>query len=126
MVILAVSGSLRAQDTTKVNGLKLATLSGVVVGSVAAVHVYQMNAWWQGPRAPFRFENDWDYALNIDKMGHAYAAYLLSSVFASRLSWGGFSEGTSMFFGPSLGLAYQMYVEGEDGFHREYGFSPGD
>jgi hypothetical protein len=25
-----------------------------------------------------------------------------------------------------MGLAYQLYVEVEDGFHKDYGFSPGD
>ncbi len=125
-VMVLLNGSLRAQDTVRVDGVKVAALGAVVAGSVAAVHVYQMHAWWQGPRAPFRFENDWDYALNIDKMGHAYAAYFLSSAFAASLSWAGFSERTALFLGPVLGLSYQMYVEVEDGFHQEYGFSPGD
>ncbi len=126
VLVAGLAGQLRAQDTSRVDGVRVAALTGVVAGSAAAVHVYQRHAWWQGPRAPFRFENDWDYALNIDKMGHAYAAYLLSSVFAASLAWAGFDETTSLFFGPVLGLAYQMYVEVEDGFHQQYGFSPGD
>jgi hypothetical protein len=115
-----------AQDTSEVKPVRLAIVSGLTLGTVIPVHIYQQNAWWQGPRAPFRFENDWVYALNVDKLGHMYAGYLLSRVFRYSLEWSGFSEHTSTFYGSVLGLSYQMYVEVEDGFHRVYGFSPGD
>ena len=115
-----------AQDTSDVKPVRLAIVSGLTLGTVIPVHIYQQNAWWQGPRAPFRFENDWIYALNVDKLGHMYAGYLLSRVFRYSLEWSGFSEHTSMFYGSVLGLSYQLYVEVEDGFHRVYGFSPGD
>jgi hypothetical protein len=115
-----------AQDTSEVKPLRLAIVSGVTLGTVIPVHIYQQNAWWQGPRAPFRFENDWSYALNVDKLGHMYAGFILARTFGSMLEWSGFSEHTSTFYGSVLGLSYQMYVEVEDGFHRVYGFSPGD
>jgi hypothetical protein len=119
-------GGARAQDSTSVDAARLALASSLVAATVVGVHIYQQNAWWQGPRAPFRFENDWEYALNIDKFGHAYGAYLLSNVFTYTMSWVGFRDATSVFWGAVLGLSYQLYVEVEDGFHREYGFSPGD
>jgi len=115
-----------AQDTSDVNPVRLAIVSGVTLGTVIPVHIYQQNAWWQGPRAPFRFQNDWVYALNVDKLGHMYAGYVLARTFKYMLSWSGFSEHTSTFYGSVLGLSYQTYVEVEDGFHRIYGFSPGD
>lgn len=115
-----------AQDTSDVKPARLAIVSGVTLGTVIPVHIYQQNAWWQGPRAPFRFENDWSYALNVDKLGHMYAGFILARTFGSMLQWSGFSEHTSTFYGSVLGLSYQMYVEVEDGFHRVYGFSPGD
>ncbi len=116
----------RSQDTTRVDGVRAAVLGSVTVGTVVAVHIYQQHAWWQGPRAAFRFENDWVYALNIDKLGHAYGAYLLSGLFTGALSWTGFSDRASGFWGPLMGLGYQLYVEIEDGYHQVYGFSPGD
>ena len=115
-----------AQDTSCVKPVRLAIVSGVTLGTVIPVHIYQQNAWWQGPRGPFRFENDWSYALNVDKLGHMYAGFILARTFGSMLEWSGFSEHTSTFYGSVLGLSYQMYVEVEDGFHRVYGFSPGD
>ncbi len=115
-----------AQDTSDVKPVRLAVVSGVTLGTVIPVHIYQQRAWWQGARAPFRFENDWVYALNVDKLGHMYAGYILSRTFNYMLQWSGFSEHTSTFYGSAIGLSYQMYVEVEDGFHRVYGFSPGD
>ncbi len=119
-------GEGRAQDSSRVNTGRLVLVGSVVGGTVVAVHVYQQRAWWQGPQAPFRFQNDWTYALNIDKFGHAYGSYLLSHLFSSTLGWVGFSDATSDFWGPIFGLGYQLYVEIEDGHHLDYGFSPGD
>jgi len=116
----------RAQDTSDVKPGRVILLGGVTLGTVIPVHIYQQNAWWQGPRGPFRFENDWAYALNVDKLGHMYAGYVLARTFGSMLRWSGFSAHASAFYGSALGLSYQMYVEVEDGFHRVYGFSPGD
>ncbi len=125
-IVLSAADRSCAQDTTEVKPVRLAIVSGVTIGTVVSVHLYQQHAWWQGPRAPFRFENDWVYALNVDKLGHMYSGYLLARTFRAMLEWSGYTEHTSAFYGSILGLSYQMYVEFEDGFHRVYGFSPGD
>ena len=113
-------------DSSRVLPGRVALLGAITAGTVVAVHLYQARAWWQGPRAPFRFENDWTYALNIDKLGHAYGAYVLSHLFSYSMDWSGFTHSTSIYYGSVMGLAYQLYVEVEDGFHQDYGFSPGD
>ncbi len=114
------------RDSSRVDPGRLACVGTLTLATVVGVHLYQQHAWWQGPRAPFRFENDWDYALNIDKLGHAYGAYLLSHLFGYALQWSGVRRAPSILYGSLLGLGYQLYVEVEDGFHKEYGFSPGD
>jgi hypothetical protein len=121
-----VPGPARAQDTSRINGAKLALAATLTSGTVVAVHIYQRDAWWQGGRAPFHFENDWAYALNIDKFGHAYGSYSLAYLFQYIMTWVGFNRPTSVVGGSMLGLGYQLYVEAEDGFHKIYGFSPGD
>jgi hypothetical protein len=126
LLLLCSGQRICAQDTSDVKPVRLAIVSGVTLGTVIPVHIYQQNAWWQGPRGPFRFENDWIYALNVDKLGHMYSGYILSRTFGYMLQWSGFSEHTSIFCGSVLGLSYELYVEFEDGFHRVYGFSPGD
>ena len=122
----AVPGRAEAQDSSRVDMGRAILVGTGITGTVVAVHIYQRNAWWQGPHAPFRFQNDWSYALNIDKFGHAYGAYILAKAFSGTLSWIGFSDAASKFWGPLFGLSYQLYVEVEDGYHLIYGFSPGD
>ncbi len=133
LVLLLIRGGVLAQpevvesrDTSHVDYLRLAAVSAGGAGVIFAVHEYQKAAWWQGARAPFRFENDWKYALNIDKIGHVYGAYIEARLFRSVFSWIGFGSTSSTFYGSMFGLAFQLYVEVEDGFHRDYGFSPGD
>ncbi|HUL45376.1 MAG TPA: DUF2279 domain-containing protein [Bacteroidota bacterium] len=115
-----------AQDSTNIQTGRLLLVGGVTAASVALVDIYQRDAWWQGEREPFRFENDWEYALNIDKLGHAYGGYSEAKLARSVLQWTGISERASIFYGTAIGLAYQTYVEIEDGYHKSYGFSPGD
>jgi hypothetical protein len=118
--------STLGQDSSSIKSGRLALVGGVTLATVIPVHIYQAKAWWQGNRAPFKFQNDWTYAMNIDKWGHMYAGNLLSRVFGYSLAWSGLNEKSSALYGSILGLSYQMYVEVEDGFHKDYGFSPGD
>ncbi|HUI10407.1 MAG TPA: hypothetical protein VL221_08770, partial [Bacteroidota bacterium] len=91
VILLALlhSPAARAQDTSDVKTGRVILLGSVTLGTVIPVHIYQQKAWWQGPRGPFRFENDWVYALNVDKLGHMYAGYILSRTFGSMLRWSG-------------------------------------
>ncbi len=122
----SVPAEVRRPDSVLVNPSRLAIVGGITAATVVGVHLYQQHAWWQGPRAPFRFENDWDYAMNADKQGHAYGAYLLSHLFGYAMRWSGEDQASSVLYGSMFGLGYQLYVEVEDGFHKDYGFSPGD
>jgi len=124
--VSATDSTVCTPDSTRVHPVRLALVGGITAATVVGVHLYQQKAWWQGPRAPFRFENDWDYALNVDKQGHAYGAYLLAHLFGYAMRWSGEDQASSVLYGSMFGLGYQLYVEVEDGFHKDYGFSPGD
>jgi len=106
------------------------TLAGVGLIYLAAgigVHLYQNSSWWKGKRTnKFRVINDWTYALNIDKVGHFYAPQLLGHLFSSGLEAGDVDSETSAIYGGIAALAFELYVEIEDGFGIDYGFSPGD
>jgi len=126
ILVIPVTLPAEGQDSTGINATRLGIVAGAAAGTIAAVHIYQHSAWWQGERAPFRFENDWTYALNIDKMGHTYGGYAESKLARNILGWIGLDERPALVYGSLLGLAYQTYVEVEDGYHQAYGFSPGD
>jgi hypothetical protein len=123
---LLVQPNASGQDSTRINPTRLAIVGGVTLGTVTAIHIYQRNAWWLGPRADLWFVNDWHTARNVDKLGHLYGAYLGCNGFDYLLRWSGVERDRSVVYGAMLALAFQLYVETEDGFHQGYGFSPGD
>lgn len=111
---------------TKINYKTLAGLGVVYLAAGIGVHIYQNNSWWAGKKTHFHFQNDWKYALWLDKVGHFYAAQLLSHAFSSGLEAGNIQADDAAFWGSVGALAFQLYVEVEDGFGPEWGFSPGD
>lgn len=110
----------------EINKGMLLGLGTVYLGVGIGVHIYQRNAWWSSERTSFHFQNDWAYALWLDKVGHFYAATLLAHFFTSGLEAGNMQSEPAAVYGSLAGLAFQLYVEIEDGFGAQWGFSPGD
>lgn len=106
--------------------LLLGGLGAVYTSSIAAIHLYQTNAWWSGKRGSFRFIEDWDYALWLDKVGHFYAPIILSHAFSVGLEAAKVDYGTGIWVSSAAALFFQLYVEFEDGFAQDWGFSRGD
>jgi hypothetical protein len=112
--------------SAKLNYPVLAGLGTVYLGSAVAVHIYQRNAWWKDERTGFHFQNDWPYARWSDKIGHFFAASLLVHAFSAGLEAANFQTEQAMLYGTAAALAFQFYVEVQDGFGAQWGFSPGD
>ena len=103
-------------STPKVNQGRLALVTGGLFGSMIVIHIYQQNGWWKDNRAPFHFEEDLVYGLNVDKVGHFYGAYTLGFVISKCLEWSNVSEASALWYGSAGALLFQTYVEMEDGF----------
>jgi hypothetical protein len=110
----------------EVSTARLGIIGGALLTTTLIINYYQQNAWWLGERAPFHFQNDWTYALNADKVGHIYATSAAQHIFQKSLEWSGLSETKSIWYGAGLALVFELYIETQDGFHKEWGFSPGD
>jgi hypothetical protein len=110
----------------EINYPVLAAIGGIYLGTGIAVHIYQRNAWWKDQRRSFHFVNDNAYALGIDKIGHFYAGSLLSHAFSAGFEAGNLSLEKSAIYGSLASLIFELYVEIEDGFGPDWGFSPGD
>ncbi len=104
----------------------LGAVGAVYLGAGVAIHIYQRNAWWRNERSKFHFAFDWQYALWIDKVGHMYGTTLLAHMFSAGLEAGNIDLEKSAIWGSILALTFQLYVETEDGFGPDWGFSPGD
>jgi hypothetical protein len=115
-----------AQDTSDVDAGRLAVFCGVFAGGTTAIHYYQQQAWWLGSRGEFWLLNDWTYSQGVDKLGHAYSSYIITNLSSYALQWAGLPEAKGYLYGAIAALAFEFYVETEDGFHNDYGFSPGD
>lgn len=111
---------------TRINYKLLAGVGAVYLAAGIGVHIYQNNSWWAGKKTSFHFQNDWNYALSLDKIGHFYAAQLLAHFFSAGLEAGNIQSDDAAIWGSVGALAFQLYVEVEDGFGPQWGFSPGD
>jgi VanZ family protein len=110
----------------RLNYNSLMLYGGITLASAVAVHIYQSKAWWYNQNSHFHIQEDNTYALQIDKYGHFYGAHLLGHIFSSTLEASNVDLKSSYQYGALLSFLYQMYVEIEDGFGPNWGFSPGD
>lgn len=112
--------------TTDIRWLNAGIVGGTYIGGIVGLHIHQRNAWWKDERGPFHFQDDWEFALQVDKVGHFYGGYTLSYYMTEALLASGFGIDAAHHWGSALGLAYQTYVEIEDGFGTRWGFSKSD
>jgi hypothetical protein len=104
----------------------LAGVGAAALGIGIGVHIYQRNAWWSDQRTAFHIQYDWDYSLWIDKIGHFYAAAGLAHLFSAGLEAGNMQSEQAAIYGSIASFAFELYVEIEDGYGPDWGFSPGD
>ncbi|MBI5646998.1 MAG: hypothetical protein HY962_08685 [Ignavibacteriae bacterium] len=113
-------------EHTRIRWDHAAIMGGALTITITGVHMYQMNAWWKDQRTSFHFTEDAAYALNVDKAGHFLGGAFCSFLGRKSVEWVGVSRGASAAWGSVIGALFELYVEFEDGFARDWGFSPGD
>lgn len=112
---------IAASKHTEVNSTRFLLVGGTLISAMAAIHIYQQNGWWKNNRAPFHFQEDLNYGLWVDKIGHFYGGSLLAFVMAKSLEWANVPEENALWIGAGGSLLFQSYVEIEDGFSK-WGF----
>ncbi len=90
------------------------------------INDYYRNTWWSSESSSFHIVNDWEYALWLDKFGHAYGTTLISHFFSSGFQAANVNDELSTWLGAVGGFGMQLYVEVQDGYGPNWGFSPGD
>jgi uncharacterized protein YfiM (DUF2279 family) len=84
-------------------------------------------AWYQNyPRGRFRSFNDNAEWLQVDKVGHAYSAYIESRASMELWRWTGIPRKQRIWIGGMSGAVYQTVIEVLDGFSAQWGWSWGD
>lgn len=135
--LLCVSNLVHAQDLRKVeldtvkketvNKKRLAT--AIVVESTAYLGLMSglQFIWYKdSERVPFHLYDDSKGYLQIDKMGHAYGAYMESYICYKWLRSAGVSKNKSLLFGGTMGVIMQTPIEVFDGIYENWGFSWSD
>ena len=111
---------------TDVDYSTLATVGGITLGIGVGVHIYQANAWWQDQSSTFKVVNDWEYALWLDKMGHFFGTALMAHGLSAGFEGANIDLEKSAIYGAIGAFAFEAFIEIEDGFGPQWGFSPGD
>ena len=104
-----------------------ATITGAIgITLTVALHINQNSAWWEGRGRSFYFREDWNNALQADKIGHFMGGYFISYFAREGFVFSGMGWHQSILLGSLAGLLAQTYVEVKDGFADNTGFSPSD
>ena len=96
--------------------LRLAIVGGTVAATMVAVHFYQQNGWWKDNQTSFHFQEDLDYSLGVDKIGHFYGASGLTFILSKSLMWANVPQRESLLIGAGTSILFQTYVEIRDGY----------
>lgn len=129
---LAVNNALLSQSHINLflkpnDSLNISRRNTVVITetALATATLVGLNQLWYAdyPRSSFKTINDSSEWLQMDKLGHMFSSYQLTSLGANTLNWAGVSKNDQLLYGSTLGLGFLTAVEVMDGFSEEWGFS---
>lgn len=133
-LIFSCNLTLNGQDTTNhSSSSRLAKQKHlrqqIVLGSLAlqqtAGFIIEYRWWWQNNHQSFTAGSDgfWDnYALGLDKFGHAYTSYFYYTGLNEVLKWAEFKPSTRRISSAAITLAWAVSIELGDGFSK-YSYS---
>ncbi|MFM8771239.1 MAG: DUF2279 domain-containing protein [Candidatus Kapaibacterium sp.] len=110
---------------TDVQLLPTAVIGTAYTGLIVGLQMQMSDSWW-GRSGAFHVQEDGDYARYLDKAGHFFTGFTMSTIMGDALMECGFDYTTSTWLGASVGLAYMTMVEIQDGYAVTWGFSPSD
>lgn len=114
--------SISAKKQYKVNPLKLTFLGTAMTGAFIGFHIYYNEIWWKDQRNYFKFAEDGYYARDMDKISHIYTANAFTEITAAAYEWTGISPKNALIYGAVTSMAYETYIEINDGFAPIWGF----
>lgn len=100
-----------------------AGIGGVWSGSM--IGLYQV--WYKDiPKTKWHFFDDSKNWLQMDKVGHFYAAYKINQLSSDLFCWSGLESNKSAWIGSGISFGYQTTFEFFDAYSTEWGFSWAD
>lgn len=125
---LSDSTKIKPKDTKqyKLHPVRLSIVGAGMLGTFTAMNIYYNNTWWKDKVHYFKFAEDGYYARNVDKASHVYTANVFTELTAALYEWSGISPGKSLLWGAITAMAYETYIEINDGLSPNWGFDWGD
>jgi Predicted periplasmic lipoprotein (DUF2279) len=114
--------NLKTKKEYKIIPWRLALLGTLGAGVFTAMHIYYKDTWWKDQRRFFKFAEDGYYPRNVDKVSHIYTANVFTEATAIAYEWSGISPDKSLLYGAITAMAYETYIEINDGFAPIWGF----
>jgi hypothetical protein len=123
--VVAQSSFFEKADSLRIN--RISPISIAIGASWSLSTVGFSKIWYSNyPKSNFHFFNDSKNWLQMDKMGHFYTTYKLSSISSDLYEWSGLDKKKSVFIGGVIGLGLQTTIELLDARNEEWGFSWSD
>jgi hypothetical protein len=113
-------------DTVRLVPSRLLIVGGGATAILITAHLQNYNSWWKGTLGSFHLSVDDAPPLGADKCGHFLFSYYSADLLGRSLRWSGIEPLRAAIYGSAFAFTLQLYVEIEDGFHPDIGFSFGD
>ncbi|MBM3184848.1 MAG: DUF2279 domain-containing protein [Bacteroidetes bacterium] len=99
--------------------------SSVAIGTTYIGSIISLQQVWykESFQKDFHLFNDGSNWLQMDKAGHVFTGYHLSSVLSGNFRWNGIESQKSNLIGSAIGFSYLTSLEVMDGFSKDWGFS---
>jgi uncharacterized protein YfiM (DUF2279 family) len=125
LTLAATAQTEALPDSIKRKRLTAVAVAGGVVYTSSMVALHQM--WYADyETGKFRFFDDSDEWLGMDKAGHALTAYQVSRYGYEVLSWSGLEDRKAAWWGTGVSLVFMTNIEVFDAFSEGWGFSWSD
>jgi uncharacterized protein YfiM (DUF2279 family) len=129
LLLVLFVGESSAQDSTStsINKKRVRLLvTGSAIGYTGSM-VGLAQVWYKNSeQQSFRFFNDNAEWKQIDKVGHFFTAFYVTSAGSRALQWAGVEKRKADLYGAITGFAVLVPIEVLDGFSEAYGASTGD
>jgi uncharacterized protein YfiM (DUF2279 family) len=131
LVAVSAAGQNKVDNFLKpADSLNIQRRNGVIISEtlLSGAALVGLNELWYAdyPRSDFHFVNDNAEWLQMDKAGHVFSAYYLSSFGKNTLQWSGVSRKNQLIYGSTVGFILLSAVEVMDGYSSNWGASAGD
>ena len=114
------------RDSAQIDYSQLIGCGAVTIAGGLAVHFARYQPLWKNHFTAFHVREDYTYALNQDKLLHAYGGTVGSALWSEGFVSSGFTEGDAALYGAVTSFAFLTFMKVEDGYIDYLGFDRAD